>query len=234
MTNRMKLSLLHSKPNLSTKPVRNNLLKLIPRAIVLSCALSAAFLLTATVSHTQQGYAALKPPPGAHVALIEFADLQCPFCAHENSILKDAAQKYHIPWIRHDFLIPYHNWSSQAAIDARWFDAQPRHLGNEYRDAVFADQNNIETVSDLNQFTENFARQHGIALPFAIDPQGRFSNEVKADIALANSLGVHQTPTLWIVTDRTGGAAPYTQVTDFNKLFTMLDAITAQTAHARR
>lgn len=155
-------------------------------------------------------------------------------CAQDNPLLKDAAAKYRIPWLRHDFLIPYHNWSSQAAVNARWFDAQARHLGNDYRDAIFANQRSIETIEDLNQFTENYARQHGIALPFAIDPQGKYLNEVKADVALGQSLGVHETPTVWIVTDRTGGAAPYTQVTDFSKLFVMLDAITAQTGHARR
>ncbi len=182
----------------------------------------------------QQGFAALKPPPGSHVALVEFGDLQCPKCAQENPVLKDAAAKYHIPWIRHDFLIPYHNWSAQAAVNARWFDAQAKHLGNDYRDAIFANQRSIETPSDLSQFTANFARQHGIALPFAIDPQGTLNNAVKADIAFANSLGVHETPTVWIVTDRTGGAAPYTRVTDFSKLYVMLDEIIAQTSRAKK
>jgi protein-disulfide isomerase len=197
-------------------------------------ALCLVWMLIATAGYAQQGFAALKPPPGSHVALFEFADLQCPKCAQENPVLKDAAAKYHIPWLRHDFLIPYHNWSSQAAVNARWFDAQAKHLGNDYRDAIFANQRSIETISDLSQFTANYARQHGIALPFAIDPQGAFLNAVKADVALGQSLGVHQTPTVWIVTDRTGGAAPYTEVTDFNKLYVMLDAVMAQTSRGRK
>jgi protein-disulfide isomerase len=160
--------------------------------------------------------------------------MQCPKCAQENPVLKDAAAKYRIPWLRHDFLIPYHNWSTQAAVNARWFDAQAKHLGNDYRDAIFANQRSIETVSDLNQFTQNYARQHGIALPFAIDPQGRFLNAVKADVALGQSMGVNQTPTVWIVTDRTGGAPPYTQVSDFNKLYVMLDEAIAQTSRGRK
>jgi protein-disulfide isomerase len=194
--------------------------------------LCIAWLLATSMSHAQ-GFAALKPPPGSHVALFEFADLQCPKCAQENPLLKDAAAKYRIPWLRHDFLIPYHNWSTQAAVNARWFDAQPAHSGNDYRDAIFANQRSIETVSDLNQFTANYAKQHGIALPFAIDPQGSLLNAVKTDIALAESLGVHQTPTLYIVTDRTGGAAQYVEVTDFNKLYVMLDQAIAQTNSSR-
>ena len=66
--------------------------------------------------------AALKPPVGARVAIIEFEDMQCPDCARANPILKDAADKYKIPWVRHDFPLPMHQWSFQAAVNARWFD----------------------------------------------------------------------------------------------------------------
>ena len=193
-----------------------------------------ALTMTATASHAQQGYAALKPPPGSHVAIFEFADLECPMCARENQLLKQAAAKYSIPWLRHDFPLPQHNWSFQAAVNARWFDANPKHLGNDYRDAVFASQNSIETPGDLAQFTQNFARQHGVALPFTVDPMGSLSNAIKSDVALAQSLNVHQTPTVWIVTDHTGGAAQYTEVTDFNKLYVMLDDAVAKTGHAKK
>jgi protein-disulfide isomerase len=212
--------------------------QLTPAAICLRFALAVlgiALVPMGTISHAQQNLAALKPPPGSHVALFEFADLQCPMCARENSLLKDAAAKYHVPWLRHDFPLPMHNWSFQAAVNARWFDAQPKHPGNDYRDAVFANQAGIETISDLNQFTSNFARQHGIPLPFAIDPVGTLSNAVKADAALAQSMGVHQTPTVWIVTDKTGGAQPYVEVKDFSKLYVMLDEAIAKTSsHARK
>jgi protein-disulfide isomerase len=191
-------------------------------------------VLGSSQSHAQQNLSALKPPAGAHVAIFEFADLECPMCARENPVLKDAAAKYHVPWLRHDFPLPQHTWSFQGAVNARWFDEQPKHLGNDYRDAVFADQINIETKDDLRQFTEKFAEQHGMALPFVIDPQGKLSDAVKADAALGQRLGVHQTPTVWVVTDRTGGAAPYTEVTDFNKLYTTLDEAVGQTGHKTR
>ncbi len=67
-----------------------------------------------------------------------------------------------------------------------------------------------------------------------IDPQGKLADEVKADYALGERLGVHQTPTVWVVTDRTGGAPPYAEVTDYNKLYTMLDEVTGETAHAKK
>lgn len=181
-------------------------------------------------SHAQD-MSSLKPPPGSHVALFEFADLECPMCARQNTVIRDAAAKYHVPWIRHDFPLQMHVWSFQAAVNARWFDNEPKKLGNDYRDAVFASQSSIETKDDLRAFTEKFAQQHGIAMPFVLDPQGKLEGEVKADYNLGLRLGVHQTPTVWVVTDRTGGAAPYTEVTDFNKLYTALDEATARTGH---
>jgi protein-disulfide isomerase len=193
----------------------------------ISLALGASF------SQAQQKTSVLKPPPGAHVAIFEFADLECPMCARENPVIKEAAVKYRLPWLRHDFPLPQHIWSFQAAVNARWFDEQPKHLGNEYRDAVFANQISIETKDDLRQFTEKFAQQHGVALPFVLDPQGKLADAVKADYNLGMSLGVHQTPTAWVVTDGSGGAAPFTEVTDFSRLYTMLDQAIAQTSHGR-
>jgi protein-disulfide isomerase len=166
----------------------------------------------------------LKPPAGAKVALIEFADLECPSCAHQNPVLKDAVVKYRIPWERHDFPIAYHRWSSQAAVNARWFDTKSQKLGDEYRDAVFANQMSIETPDDLRGFTDKFAKDHGIAMPFVIDPQGKLAAAVKADYDLGVRLGVHQTPTVWVVTDK-----HVTEVKDFNKLYEMLDQAVAET-----
>jgi protein-disulfide isomerase len=205
---------------------------MIRKLVVFIAAISLA--LGASMSRAQQNMSALKPPPGAHVAIFEFYDLECPMCARENPVLKEAAEKYHAPWLRHDFPLPQHVWSFQAAVNARWFDEQPKHLGNEYRDAVFANQVAIETKDDLRQFTDKFAQQHGVAMPFLIDPQGKLTAEVKADYALAQRMSVNSTPTTYVVTDRSGGAPPYTLVSDYSKLFTMLDEAVAQTGHGAK
>jgi protein-disulfide isomerase len=197
--------------------------------------LSAVLLLTGTLAHSQaaSNQNALKPPPGAKVALIEFADLECPSCAHQNPVLRDAVAKYHIPWLRHDFPIQYHRWSTQAAINARWFGTKSQKLGDDYRDAVFANQMSIETPDDLRNFTDKFAKDHGVALPFVIDPQGKFADAVKADYNLGVRLGVHQTPTVWVVTDK-HGATNAVEVKDFNKLYEMIDQAIADTGNSTK
>jgi protein-disulfide isomerase len=166
---------------------------------------------------------ALHPPPGAKVAIVEFADLECPSCAMDNPVIIQAVEKYHVAWMRHDYPLPQHNWSFQAAVNARWFDTKSKKLGDDYRNAVFANQASIETKDDLAQFTQKFAEQHGVGMPFVMDPQGRLTAEVKADQDLGNRMGIHETPTAWVVTEH-----GYKQVTDFKNLYSMLDQATAE------
>jgi len=172
----------------------------------------------------------LRPPAGARVAIVEFDDLECPACAAANSTLKAAAAQYKIPWVRHDFLIPYHNWSRAAAIDARWFDLKSKALGDEYRDQVFANQNSIYNADVLFQFTQKFAQSHGLALPFAMDPQGSLARDVDADVALARRTGIRSTPTIFVVAAGSKGVT-YAQVLKPSQdLYSDIDKALASTA----
>jgi len=204
----------------------------------ISWAVAATALLMMMSAHAQFGApppgtqvhdaSALRPPAGARVALVEFEDLECPDCARANPVLKAAAATYHIPWIRHDFPLPFHNWSMNAAVNARWFDLKSKALGDEYRDAVFANQQAITSPDVLAQFTEKFAKDHGIALPFAIDPQGKLIAEVKGDYALGQRIGIEHTPTIWVVTANSKGA-PFVEVVDRTKLYQLIDQAIADT-----
>jgi protein-disulfide isomerase len=170
----------------------------------------------------------LKPPAGHTVAMIEFYDLECPLCAQTNPTLISATNQYKIPWIRYDLLIPGHNWSRQAAINARFFDSKSVKLGNDYRDYILANQRSIETPPELQQFTQRFADAQKIPLPFAIDPSGKFAAQVQADVNLGQRIGVVHTPTIFIVAN--GGRAPqYTEVADPSHLFQTIDRVLAQT-----
>jgi protein-disulfide isomerase len=175
--------------------------------------------------------AALKPPAGARVAIIEFEDMECPDCANANPLLKEAAAKYNIPWVRHDFPLPFHAWSFQAAVNARWLDTKSKKLGDDYRDAVFASQQSIVNLDGLRQFTENFAKSHNVELPFAIDPQGKLAAEVKTDYALGQRIGIEHTPTIWVTTSNSKGA-PFIEVVDRTKLFQLIDQAIADTRSA--
>jgi protein-disulfide isomerase len=151
---------------------------------------------------------ALRPPAGARIAIVEFADLECPACAAANPRVKAAVAQYNIPWVRHDFLIPSHNWSRQAAIDARWFDLKSPALGDEYRDAVFANQASIVDPAALAQFTQKFAADRQIGWPvMGADPDGKIAAAVEADNDLGKRTGIEQTPTIFIAYEAANGPA---------------------------
>ena len=171
---------------------------------------------------------ALRPPSGARVAIVEFEDLECPDCARANPLLKEAVTKYKIPWVRHDFPLPFHAWSFNAAVNARWFDLKSTALGDDYRDAVFANQTSITSLEVLRDFTDKYAKDKGLALPFAIDPQGKLAAEVKADYALGQRIGIEHTPTIWVVTANSKGA-PFVEVVDRTKLYQLIDEAIADT-----
>jgi protein-disulfide isomerase len=173
--------------------------------------------------------APLHPPAGARVAIVEFEDLECPDCARANPVVKEAIEKYHIPWVRHDFPLPFHTWSFEAAVDARWFDTRSQRLGDQFRDDVFAAQQSIMTRDDLHAFAQKWAEDHKLVLPFAVDPQGRLEQLVKADYDLGQSVGIQHTPTIWVVTNRTSGS-PFVEVVDRAKLFTLIEEAQAETS----
>ncbi len=216
-----------SKPGqITASPSRA--LRLVTVALLSLASLSVARAQNPGPGTRVQNVSALHPPAGARVAIVEFDDLQCPSCAAANPTLMQAANTYHIPWIRHDFLIPYHNWSRQAAINARFFDSRSKALGDDYRNQIFANQPSIYNPDSLRQFTEKFAQSHGISLPFAIDPQGQFAAAVDADSNLGKSTGIQSTPTIFVVTSGSKGP-PWIEVTDRSRLFQIIDQALADT-----
>lgn len=164
---------------------------------------------------------ALRPPKGAKVAIVVFEDMQCPMCAQVSPLLDKAGQQYNIPVVRHDFPLPSHSWSYNAAVLARYFDTHSQKLGDEFRAQVFAHQMEIVPGS-LRGFAERFAAEHKVELPFVIDPQGKLAAEVNADRDLGTRLGINHTPTVYVVTSRTTGQ-PYVEVTDTSQLFQTID-----------
>jgi protein-disulfide isomerase len=198
-------------------------------ALLAFAALASACLAQAQSPTTQvHDPAALIPPAGARVAIIEFEDMECPDCANANPLLREAAAKYNIPWVRHDFPLSFHPWSFQAAVNARWFDTKSKKTGDEYRDAVFASQSSITSLDVLRQFTEKFAASHKLSLPFAMDPQGTLTAAVKADYALGQRIGIEHTPTIWVTTRQSKGA-PFVEVVDRTRLFQLIDQALADT-----
>lgn len=171
----------------------------------------------------QEAPEALRPPKGSQLALVVFEDLQCPQCGRVAPLLAQASRTYKIPLVQHDFPLPMHNWSFDAAVLARYFDTHSKEIGNAFRDSVFEHQVEINP-QNLRGFAEKFAAEHKIALPFVLDPEGKLAGLVRADKEVGVSLHLEHTPTIWIVSSKRGGK-PYVEVTDTKQLYVMIDAM---------
>jgi protein-disulfide isomerase len=168
----------------------------------------------------------LKPPKGAQVAIVVFEDLECPDCRRAAPLVEEAAKTYKIPVVRHDFPLPFHKWSFNAAIIARYFDTHSKQLGNQYRDYIFEHQPEI-TAENLRGYSEKFAADHKVDLPFVVDPQGKLASEVTADRDLGKSIHLEHTPTIYVVSNKTQGK-PFVEVVDRTQLFQLIDAMKAE------
>jgi protein-disulfide isomerase len=170
----------------------------------------------------------LRPPKGSKVALLVFEDLQCPDCARAAPLLHEAAQKYNIPLVQYDFPLPMHNWSFDAAVNARYFDTKSKKLGDEYRLYIFKNQPQI-TKANLRGMTERFADENKVTLPFVVDPKGELAAKVKADYQLGQRVGLVHTPTIYVVSDTTRGT-PFVEVVDRSQLYQLIEKVEAETS----
>jgi len=174
-----------------------------PRAAFIAIVLAAALRAVAA------DVSALKPPPGARVAIVMFEDLEAPECAHAYPMVLEAASAHKIPVVLHDFPLPRHNWSFDAAVWARYFDSKSIQAGNEFRRFIFANQRQI-TRDNLQEWVQKFGDQNKLTVPSSKDAAGSLTQRVKADYAFGQRIGVEHTPTIWVVGD-TGISQPLVQ-----------------------
>jgi len=165
----------------------------------------------------------LRPPKGAQVAIVVFEDLQCPQCRRIAPLLEQASKTYKIPLVRHDFPLPMHNWSYDAAVMARYFDTTSKTLGNQFRDYIFSNQLEINP-KNLRSYAEKFAGEHKVDFPFVVDPQGKYAGEVNADRDLGKGIKLDHTPTVYIVSSRHPDK-PFVEMKDTSQLYVLIDAM---------
>jgi protein-disulfide isomerase len=193
------------------------------RLVVLFIVSVIALLGAACASGQDTVNSVLRPPKGAQVAIIVFEDLQCPMCRRTAPLVEQASKTYKIPVVRHDFPLPMHNWSYQAAVMARYFDTYSKTLGNEFRDYIFENQLEVNP-QNLRAYAEKFATAHKVDLPFVLDPGGKFAAQVNADRDLGKAIKLDHTPTVYIVSSR-NPSKPYVEVKDNSQLYLTIDAV---------
>jgi protein-disulfide isomerase len=194
-------------------------------AILSLTCLIALFALASTLRASAQDtpQTVFHPPKGSQVAIVVFEDLECPMCSRTVPLLEQASKTYKIPVVRHDFPLPMHRWSYQAAIMARYFDTQSKAVGDEFRDYIFKNQLEVNP-QNLRGFAEKFAADHKVEFPFVLDPGGKLAALVNADRDLGKAIKLDHTPTVYIVSSK-DPSKPYVEVRDNSQLYATIDAV---------
>jgi protein-disulfide isomerase len=127
-------------------------------------------------------------PDDALVTVVEFADFQCPFCAHSVGLRQQLLREFPaVRWVFKQFPLPFHAEAREAASAALAAHAQGQFW--PFHDRLFADQAHL-SPSDLTAL----AKELGLDV-------ARFASDLKAadrlvgeDVDLAKKIGVRATP----------------------------------------
>ncbi|HTV55815.1 MAG TPA: DsbA family protein [Terriglobia bacterium] len=139
----------------------------------------------------------------APVTVVEFTDLQCPFCRRFHTttfarLKKDYIDTGKVRFIARDLPLPMHSYALQAAEAARCAGDQGKFW--EFRDAVLDDQAPPTTDVLLKHATEL-----GLTLNefHACIDDGKYAQLIQGDRSSASAAGIHGTPAF--VIGRVGG-----------------------------
>lgn len=193
----------------------------------------ALLLALLTAAAFAQDTSALRPPRGSSIAVIVFEDLQCPDCAHAEPILMQAQAEKGVALVRHDFSLPFHEWSFDAHVIARYLDTRSPKLGEAYRHWVFLNQKSINKKNLLGMSQRFIDEQKQPPLPDNLDPKGLLAAKVTEDFKLGQRVGVGHTPTVFVVSDKTI-SQPFVEQFEPDALFQMIDRTKAELELAKR
>jgi protein-disulfide isomerase len=163
--------------------------------------------------------------PDAKVTVINFDDLECPYCARMHSSLFPSTMDRYRDKVRFvykdDPLTDLHPWAMHAAVDANCLASQSGQVYWNYVDYVHA--HGQEVNGEDRSLTKSFAALDRIArdeaslakldaskLDACLTKQDE--TQVRASAKEAEALGVDGTPALFIDGERISGALPAEQV----------------------
>jgi protein-disulfide isomerase len=163
--------------------------------------------------------------PDAKVTVINFDDLECPYCARMHSSLFPSTIDRYKDKVRFvykdDPLTELHPWAMHAAVDANCLAAQNGQVYWNYVDYVHAhgqevngeDRNLTKSFAALDRIAREestLAKLDAAKLDACIVKQDE--TQVRASAKEAETLGVDGTPALFIDGERITGALPAEQV----------------------
>ena len=134
----------------------------------------------------------------AKVAIVEFADFECPFCARAHPTVKRIQNKYvktgKVLFIYRDFPLSFHKNAKDAAVASECAFDQPNYYW-KYHDELFSNQGElskdlyIEIADDIGMDLDDFVDCYN---------DYNYESEVDADFKAGQLAGVKGTPSFII------------------------------------
>lgn len=155
----------------------------------------------------------VKGEDGAKVTMVEFTDYQCSFCKRYadqayQQIETDYIATGKVKYVLRDLPLQFHANAQVMAEAARCAGDQDMYW--EYHDKLFEVQAEWSEAGD-NSLFKSYAGQLGLdqtSFDSCLD-EGKFSQVVKDDLALAQKVGANGTPTFFINGKKLVGAQPF-------------------------
>jgi protein-disulfide isomerase len=163
--------------------------------------------------------------PQAKVTIINFDDLECPYCARMHAqLFPDTLDRYknQIKVVYKDYpLIEIHPWALRAAVDANCLAAQNPSAYWNYVDYLHTHGDDItgpqrdaaKSAATLDKLARDEGQRSKLdsgKLDACLAKQD--DSAVRASLKEGDTLGVDGTPTLFINGERLSGALPESQV----------------------
>ena len=163
--------------------------------------------------------------PAAKVTVVNFDDLECPFCARMHQELFPATLDHYNGLVRivykDDPLVQIHPWAMHAAVDANCLAVQSGDVYWSYVDYLHthgdeitgADRNAEKSAGALDRIAQQEAalgKLDEAKVNACLSKQDQ--TQIQTSMDLAQTLGVDGTPALFVNGERISGAVPQEQV----------------------
>jgi protein-disulfide isomerase len=161
--------------------------------------------------------------PNAKVTVVNYDDLQCPFCSRmHTTLMQEILPEYgdRIKIVYKDFPLSIHPWASHSANDANCLAEENGTAFWDFADYVHANQKTINGGQDLQKSTAELDRialdmgkKHGADMPrLQACIKSQPDKPLKASMAEGEALGLNATPTLFINGEKLEGAVDADEV----------------------
>lgn len=142
----------------------------------------------------------------AKITIVEFSDLQCPFCSKFHTTMNQVMAAYpnEVRWVFKHFPLNFHQYAQKSAEASECAAEQGKFW--EYIDNIFTNQSSLNA-----DYLATAAKAAGLNTSQfdSCLSSGKYAGKVSSDYSLGQQSGVSGTPASFINGELVSGAVPF-------------------------